>query len=100
MSSLIDAEPYGDCLTHAHGHYEVWEAWARRSPFRDVRPDTFRLHPYEHFPRGRVVYHRPDQTFWIYADGRVQTPQKIAEVVRVFGLEGATYEVRSDPHYR
>jgi hypothetical protein len=57
-------------------------------------------HPYEHFPRGRIVYHRPDQVFWIYADRRVQAPQKIAEVVRVFGLEGEIYEVRSDAHYR
>ncbi|GJE59014.1 hypothetical protein MPOCJGCO_1100 [Methylobacterium trifolii] len=24
---LAVAEPYGDCLTHADGHYERWEAW-------------------------------------------------------------------------
>src|SRR4051794_34447042 len=24
---LAQAEPYGDCLTHAGGHYERWTAW-------------------------------------------------------------------------
>lgn len=24
-SPLAEAEPYGDCLTHAAGHYERWE---------------------------------------------------------------------------
>jgi hypothetical protein len=24
---LTEAEPYGDCLTHPRGHYEVWDRW-------------------------------------------------------------------------
>jgi hypothetical protein len=26
-STLDDAEPYGDCLTHAAGHYQRWQEW-------------------------------------------------------------------------
>jgi hypothetical protein len=26
-STLDEGEPYGDCLTHAGGHYERWENW-------------------------------------------------------------------------
>ncbi len=26
-SILDDAEPYGDCITHAAGHYERWQEW-------------------------------------------------------------------------
>ena len=26
-STLDEAEPYGDCLTHRAGHYERWQGW-------------------------------------------------------------------------
>jgi hypothetical protein len=26
-STLDEAEPYGDCITHAAGHYERWQEW-------------------------------------------------------------------------
>ena len=32
MTPLARAEPYGDCLTHAAGHHEVWECWRRLGP--------------------------------------------------------------------
>jgi hypothetical protein len=26
-STLDEAEPYGECITHAAGHYERWQEW-------------------------------------------------------------------------
>jgi hypothetical protein len=25
--TLDEAEPYGECITHAAGHYERWQEW-------------------------------------------------------------------------
>jgi len=54
-----EAEPYGDCLTHERGHYEVWEGWQSLGPaelHRRGLSATISFYDYEHFPRGRVVY--------------------------------------------
>lgn len=100
---LQDAEPYGDCLTHPRGHHEVWERW--RSS-RTVKAGSLAIprwvveNEYETFPRGRIVFHRPSETFWIYADRRLQRPEIIAEIRAAFDLEDVRSEVRSDAHYR
>jgi len=46
-TSLAEAEPYGDFLTHPRGHYEVWSRWQRRraarrqhNPFIEQLPAT------------------------------------------------------------
>jgi hypothetical protein len=33
-STLDEAEPYGDCLTHPGGHYERWQQWQALGPAR------------------------------------------------------------------
>jgi len=41
-SSLVEAEPYGDFLTHPRGHYEMWEEWKERRVAPPVTlPPTF-----------------------------------------------------------
>lgn len=37
-STLAKAEPYGDCLIHAAGHYERWEQWRRLGPAGLAKP--------------------------------------------------------------
>lgn len=102
-TTLAQAEAYGDCLTHPSGHHEVWEAW-RKLGVTTLRrrglPPAIAGHEYETLPRGRVVYMRTPTLFTLYADRRLQLPETIAELVRLFGLAGERHAVRSDAHYR
>lgn len=100
---ITEAEDYGNCLTHPRGHHEVWEAWRKLGATtlrRRGLPTAIASHEYEAFPRGRVVYMREPALFTLYADRRLQSPETIAELVRLFGLAGERHAVRSDAHYR
>lgn len=100
---LAEAELYGDALTFAPGHAEVWAAWQALGPAvlrRRGLPAAILAHEYDHVPRGRVVFHRTGALFTLYADRRLQQPAPIARVVILFGLVGCLHVVRSDPHYR
>lgn len=101
--SLHAAEPYGECLTHPGGHFEVWSGWrALPAPERRRRgiPSVVAQSEYEDHPRGRIVYSKPDHTFWLYADRRLQSPKILAEIRRAFGLVAEACLVKSDAHYR
>lgn len=101
-TTLAEAEAYGDCLTHPHGHHEVWEAWRSLGATalrRRGLPPAIASHEYEAFPRGRVVYMCGPGLFTLYADRRLQRPETIGELVRLFGLTGQAHTVRSDAHY-
>jgi hypothetical protein len=101
--SLADAEPYGEFLTHPYGHYEIWSDWQqpRRAPITDRFIVTAIVdHEYEHFPRGRIVYHTKHRQFILYADRRLQQDPTIAAIAGKFGLMNGTFMVRSDEHYR
>ena len=100
---LSEAETYGECLTHPHGHYEVWEVWRALGPAglrRHALPVAIADHEYEEFPRGRIVYMVREQLFTLYADRHLQQPELIAQLVDRFGLAGRRHVVRSDAHYR
>ena len=102
-TTLAEAESYGDCLTHPHGHHEVWEAWRSLGATalrRGGLPPAIASHEYEAFPRGRVVYMRGPALFTIYADRRLQRLDTIDELVCLFGLTMEHHTVRSDAHYR
>ncbi len=100
---LADAEPYGEALTHPHGHFEVWESWQRLGPAGLARaglPTAIAWSEYEHHPRGRAVYHRPTRRFTLYADRKLQTPEFIARIADALAIADGAYDVRSDAHYR
>src|SRR4051812_26554506 len=102
-SAVAEAETYGDALTHARGHYEVWEEWQRIGPsglLKQGLPPTIAFYEYEHFPRGRVVYNSVAERFVIYADRWLQNERDAAEIVRMFGLSDVTWSLKSDDHYR
>jgi hypothetical protein len=102
-TSLIEAEPYGDFLTHARGHYEVWEGWRQLGPAGLIRrglPPAIAWHEYEHFPRGRVVFNTRSRRFTLYADSKLQGRGTRLEVLGMFGLDPLFCDVQSDPHYR
>jgi hypothetical protein len=102
-STLDDAEAYGDCLTHAAGHYERWEAWQALGLTR-LRslgyPDDIATSEYDDWPRGRIVHEVPANRFVLYADRRLQTPHIIAALTEAFRLAAQTVVIRSDAHYR
>jgi hypothetical protein len=65
-STLEEGEPYGDCLTHAVGHYERWESWQALGAegLRAIGfPDRIALTEYDEWPRGRIVYERLAKRF-------------------------------------
>lgn len=102
-TTLADAEPYGDFLTHPQGHYEIWSTWQkpRRSPTTDMSiVSAIRDHEYEYFPRGRIVYHTKDRLFIVYADRRLQQNPTITAIAEKFGLMPGSFIVRADEHYR
>ncbi len=102
-STLDEAEPYGDCITHAAGHYERWEEWkALGGTVRAAAgyPNRIASTEYDQWPRGRIVYEVRSRRFVLYADRRLQQPDIIDAVRNVFGLGGSEVIVRSDSHYR
>ena len=103
VTSLAEAEPYGDFLTHPRGHYDVWTQWQETR----AAPGTSRFilraiadHEYEFFPRGRIVYSIGTGDFTLYADRRLQQDDTIARIATEFGLTAGTFTVHSDAHYR
>lgn len=99
-TSLAEAEPYGEFLTHPRGHYEVWSQWQRtRTASRSVRR-AIADHEYEFFPRGRIVYNAVTGIFIMYADRRLQQEVTIAAIASEFGLAAGKFSVHSDAHYR
>lgn len=102
-TSLADAEPYGDFLTHPRGHYEVWSQW-RRNRTAPVASRSIRRaiadHEYEFFPRGRIVYNTVTGIFIVYADRRLQQETTITAIASEFRLTVGTFIIRSDAHYR
>jgi hypothetical protein len=104
-STLEEAEPYSDCLTHEAGHYERWQQWQTLGPARLARkgfPAQIAWTEYDDWPRGRVVYQKPTQQFVLYADRRLQKPAIIHALKAGFGLNAAELKVivRSDAYYR
>jgi hypothetical protein len=102
-STLDNAEPYGECITHAAGHYERWQEWQALGGARRAAagyPDRIASTEYDQWPRGRIVYETPSRRFVIYADRRLQQPAIIEALKTAFGLNGAEVIFRSDSRYR
>jgi len=98
-STLDDAERYGDCITHAAGHYERWQEWQALGMARLVAvgyPGRIGWTEYDQWPRGRIVYETLTRRFVLYADRRLQKPDVIDVLKTAFGLNDAEVFVRSD----
>jgi hypothetical protein len=102
-STLDEAERYGDCITHAAGHYERWQEWQSLGISRLVAvgyPACIARSEYDHWPRGRIVYETLTRRFVLYADRRLQKPDVVDALKTAFGLNEADVIVKSDSHYR
>ncbi len=103
QSALEDAEPYGDCRTHARGHYECWQEWRALGGTKLAAlgyPVKIASTEYDEWPRGRVVYETPANRFVLYADRHLQHPDIVAALKIAFGIATADAIVKSDLHYR
>ena len=100
-TALAEAETYGECLTHAAGHHERWEAWraldgaARR---RSGLPAVLFASEYDEWPRGRVVFEVEPARFVVYADRRLWRPETLEAIRSAFAL-GTEAVLRADAHY-
>ena len=98
--SLDGAEAYGDFLTFADGHYEVWECW-RRTRSRDAElSGLVRNFEYEYWPRGRIVFDRENNSFTLYADRKLMRDDVLAAIRRKFCISEQPTSTKSDFHYQ
>ncbi len=98
--ALDAAEEYGDCLTFGPGHYEIWQQWQRTGGPTLSLASVIRGHEYEEWPRGRVVFDRNADRFFLYCDRRIQNSGLVPELISVFHLPLDRVTVRGDSHYR
>ena len=90
---LINAEPYGDCLTHGRSHSDHWD--------RLVRTGAVTGDDYEEHPRGRVVYNVKTQQFTVYADRCIlRNKPVLKQVIEEMHLPGKKTVTSTDEHYR
>jgi hypothetical protein len=102
-STLDASEVYGDFLTYARGHYEIWDRIKQMDTVQLIKaglPLAVSYKEYEEPPRGRVVFRQPDQRFIIYADARMHEPIAKTAIVKAFALGNCRYEFARDEHYR
>jgi hypothetical protein len=102
-SAVNNAEQYGDCLTHATGHYDRWQGWQALGSKALVAtgfPKAILFTEYDEWPRGRVVYETLANRYILYADRHLQRPDTVAALKTIFGIATADVVVKSDLHYR
>lgn len=58
------------------------------------------LHPYEYWPRGRVVYNVSSEAFEVSLDACLKSKESVQKkIVKAFHLEGETISWELDCHY-
>jgi hypothetical protein len=102
-SAITEAEQYGECTTHARGHYDCWQHWqalgARRLKANGC-PSSIMYTEYEVWPRGRIVFDTSSKGFILYADQQLQKSAIVAALKTAFGIAEEVVTIRSDLHYR
>ncbi len=91
---LEQGEPYGDTVGFS-AHIDYWEALAPRTPTEKL----FKSHPYDYYPRGRVVYFKDINGLRLYAD-RCITEADIKNIVTTFQLPSGRVARMRDQHYQ
>ena len=93
VSSVSEAEPYGDCLTHRSSHIDYWtEQHSKGVLPRDIE--------YEEAPRGRVTYNTVQREFYLMAVRCIlKDKTMVAKIKNEMHLPVNTI-VDTDPHYR
>jgi len=101
--AVVEAERYGDCLTHPLGHADVWERW-RALTGRERRrvgvPVAVVKHEYDDLPRGRIVSAASGERFKIYADRTLHDAPWPRRIIEAFVLDPDRCILVADAHYR
>ena len=92
LISFQEGDTYDDALCFG-GHYEFWEGLIPKNSIEQL----FKNHPYDYFPRGRVVYFNQHRCFTVYADPCL-TKVVIKNLIAPFELP--TYILARDEHYQ
>jgi len=91
---LSTAVPYGDCLTYAGGHIDVWTILQNQGAVPS-------LLEYEEPPRGRVVYDRRHERFVLFADRCIlKRKQALRRIMAAMHLPSGKTDTITDAHYR
>jgi hypothetical protein len=98
--SLEAAEPYGDFLTFAGGHHEIWASWRKIKDSNAALWALVRTFEYEEWPRGRIVFDRVKKRFILYSDRKLMPPETISQIQSKFALPPAKTSVETDFHYQ
>ena len=90
---LQDGKTYGDNVITPVDHFSQWEKLRGEKKVPDVE--------YEHYPRGRIKYNKPDRIWTVTADeditGRAELREKILEI---FCLPKEYTIFFTDEHYQ
>lgn len=55
---------------------------------------------YGRYPRGRVIYHVPSDSFYLYGDKEIISKNElIEEIKKIYNLSNSVVLIRSDEHY-
>jgi hypothetical protein len=93
-TSLGEAEPYGDHLTHPRSHIDVWEHWRLSGKVPGESE-------YEEYPRGRVLYNTKTQRFALLADRCIlRDKSMVKKIMSELNLPGENTDKGTDAHYR
>jgi hypothetical protein len=92
-TSLNEAEPYGDHLTHPRGHPEMWGQYQRVG---GVPADM----EYEESPRGRVTFDTNTQRFTFLADRCILRDKNVVRRIMSELKLPRNTETDTDSHYR
>jgi hypothetical protein len=91
---LGEAEPYGDHLTHAPSHIDVWTLFQRNG----IAPLNME---YEEAPRGRVMYDTKTRRFTLLADRCIlKRKDLVGKIMSAMNLTGKNIDKGTDSHYR
>ena len=90
---VTQGEEYGDFINGPDDHYPFWSSIQRGIPDAE-------LYEYDQVPRGRVVYSKQTDTFFVYGSEQFvkDTKQKNA-VAHAFELAPKRIVFRADEHY-
>lgn len=97
---LIDAvdldkgEPYGEAIQFG-GHFDFHVNLVPSSP----NERKFKMHDYDYYPRGRVVFFPKKNHFLLYTDTCLK-PKDLNQINQLFALDDQSIEVAEDGHYR
>jgi hypothetical protein len=92
-TSLSEAEPYGDHLTHPRGHAEMWGQYQRGGLVSQEME-------YEEPPRGRVIYHTKTRRFTFLADRCILRDKNVVRGIMSELKLPRNTETDTDNHYR